>query len=71
MFAYFCVPELKERSLEEINEMFQDGTPIRDFGKRHIAVESAAADGSDVDITVHFGSKLTKLEGGREHRSVT
>ncbi|OKL61906.1 hypothetical protein UA08_02624 [Talaromyces atroroseus] len=31
IFAYFCIPEMKGRSLEEINQMFQDGVSIRDF----------------------------------------
>ncbi|KZF23905.1 general substrate transporter [Xylona heveae TC161] len=33
VFAYFCVPEMRGRSLEEINQLFQDGVSIRDFGK--------------------------------------
>lgn len=28
VFAYFCVPEMKGRTLEEINQMFQEGVPI-------------------------------------------
>jgi MFS transporter, SP family, sugar:H+ symporter len=32
VFAYFCVPEMKGRTLEEINRMFQDGVPIWKFG---------------------------------------
>jgi len=30
-YAYFCVPECKNRSLEEIDEMFRLGVPIRKF----------------------------------------
>ncbi|KAL2835596.1 general substrate transporter [Aspergillus pseudoustus] len=33
VFAYFCVPEMKGRSLEEINTMFQEGVALRDFGQ--------------------------------------
>lgn len=32
-FAYLCVPEMKGRTLEEINWMFQDGVPIWKFGE--------------------------------------
>lgn len=32
IFAYFCVPEMKGRSLEDINEMFDKEVPTRKFG---------------------------------------
>lgn len=32
LFAYFCVPEMKGRSLEDINEMFDKEVPTRQFG---------------------------------------
>ncbi|KAL6860807.1 general substrate transporter [Trichoderma novae-zelandiae] len=31
--AYFCIPEMKGRSLEEVDELFTAGTPLRDFSK--------------------------------------
>ncbi|KAJ5819017.1 hypothetical protein N7474_004608 [Penicillium riverlandense] len=37
VFAFFCVPEMKGRSLEEINQMFQDGVPVRKFGTHPFA----------------------------------
>jgi SP family sugar:H+ symporter-like MFS transporter len=30
-FVYFCLPETKDRSLEELDEMFQNGVPTRKF----------------------------------------
>ncbi|PCH06712.1 Major facilitator superfamily domain, general substrate transporter [Penicillium occitanis (nom. inval.)] len=39
VFAYFCVPEMKGRTLEEINRMFQDGVPIWKFGRYEAPVE--------------------------------
>ena len=30
-FAFFCVPEMKGRSLEDINEMFEQKVPVRKF----------------------------------------
>ncbi|KXH39054.1 sugar transporter [Colletotrichum nymphaeae SA-01] len=32
LFVFFCVPECKERSLEEIDRMFHYGVPVRHFG---------------------------------------
>jgi hypothetical protein len=70
-FAYFCVPEMKGRSLEEINQMFQDGVPIRKFGSYDASAALAAAAESGEKLEgATLGSKLTKLEegrGGEEH----
>ena len=33
VFGYLCLPELKGRSLEEIEVMFEDRTPPRRFGQ--------------------------------------
>ncbi|KAI5459034.1 general substrate transporter [Mariannaea sp. PMI_226] len=57
LFAYFCVPEMKGRSLEEINEMFQDGTPVREFGKRMFTKEKGNGKSSE-----QIESKLTELD---------
>jgi hypothetical protein len=44
VFTYFCVPECKGRSLEEIDRMFHDGVPVREFRNyRHIPIEVDAA----------------------------
>ncbi|KAK1720215.1 hypothetical protein CaCOL14_005865 [Colletotrichum acutatum] len=32
LFVFFCVPECKGRSLEEIDRIFHDGVPVRHFG---------------------------------------
>lgn len=33
MFFYFFLPELKGRSLEELDELFRNGVSVRDFPK--------------------------------------
>ncbi|KAM5353707.1 hypothetical protein ACJ41O_000357 [Fusarium nematophilum] len=33
VFTYFCVPECKGKSLEQIDWLFSKGVPLRDFGK--------------------------------------
>lgn len=45
-FAYFCVPEMKGRSLEEINEMFDKKIPTRQF--RNYVLEHRVSDKVDV-----------------------
>lgn len=32
-FAYFCVPECNHRTLEEIDQLFLSGVPVRQFSK--------------------------------------
>ncbi|GJC79624.1 MFS transporter fmqE [Colletotrichum liriopes] len=32
VFVFFCVPECKGRSLEDIDRMFHEGVPVRHFG---------------------------------------
>ncbi|TGJ82197.1 hypothetical protein E0Z10_g6576 [Xylaria hypoxylon] len=42
-FSYFCIPECSGKSLEEIDELFLDGVPIKDFkkeGKRRYQAEA-------------------------------
>lgn len=33
VFVFFCVPECKDKSLEQIDYLFHNGTRLRDFGK--------------------------------------
>lgn len=46
--AYFLIPELKGRSLEEVDQLFALGKPLRDFGKIKLShlEDSDALDGS-------------------------
>lgn len=47
VFTYFCVPECKGRSLEEIDRMFIEHVPVRQFrthAKIQIEVDAAEAD---------------------------
>lgn len=59
VFAYFCVPEMKGLSLEEINWRFQEGVPIWKFGTYEIpaepemAVDSIAAEDHPDEIEMH------------------
>jgi hypothetical protein len=33
VFVYFCVPECKGKTLEQVSYLFESGVPLRDFGK--------------------------------------
>lgn len=33
VFVYFCVPECKGKTLEQVDFLFNQGVSIRDFGK--------------------------------------
>jgi hypothetical protein len=46
VFAYLCVPEMKGKSLEEINDMFQNGVAVRCFGKSPTIVSEEAKSAS-------------------------
>lgn len=47
VFAWFCVPECKDRTLEEIDRLFLDGVPLRKFKTAKVAVRFA--DGDDIE----------------------
>lgn len=32
LFIFFCVPECKGKTLEQVDRMFQEGVPLRKFG---------------------------------------
>lgn len=36
LFTYFVVPETNGRTLEEIDECFNEGVPVRDFPKHRV-----------------------------------
>jgi hypothetical protein len=67
VFAYFCVPEMKGRSLEEINQMFQDGVPVRQFRTYNAADSTALNKANRTSLDeITPGVQLTRLEG--QHR---
>jgi SP family sugar:H+ symporter-like MFS transporter len=58
VFTYFCVPECKGRSLEEIDLMFIEGVPVRKFRTyRRIEIE---VDAAKVDETGLEGGESTE-----------
>ncbi|QGA16551.1 hypothetical protein EYB26_004218 [Talaromyces marneffei] len=66
LFAYFCVPEMKGRTLEEINQMFQDGVPIWKFGKYGAPVET----GTVSEIAVVEDEDVVRGDAAYEERNV-
>lgn len=47
VFAWFCVPECKGKSLEEIDRLFLDGVPLRKFKGTNLVTHFV--DGDDVE----------------------
>jgi SP family sugar:H+ symporter-like MFS transporter len=40
VFVWFCVPECKGKTLEQIDVLFQSGTRIRDFGNARFDLDA-------------------------------
>lgn len=55
-FAFLCVPEMKGKSLEDINQLFEDRVPIMDFGK----ISSAKYGENRGDATLGFSEVMDK-----------
>ena len=53
VFGWFFLPELKNRSLEEIDNMFEAKVPLRKFGQWESGVDD-------------IGGAITRLERGRK-----
>lgn len=49
VFSVFCVPECSGKTLEEIDRLFNEGVPIREFGKVRLEVVAEANDGDSKD----------------------
>ena len=43
-FVYYCVPECKGKTLEQVDFLFNNGIPLRDFGKTDVAALMRAVD---------------------------
>ncbi|EHY55066.1 hypothetical protein HRR83_005679 [Exophiala dermatitidis] len=59
LFFYFMLPEMKDRSLEELDELFQNRVPVKDFKKyqcvsseraREVALKEAGDEKTDVVV---------------------
>lgn len=49
IFTYFCVPECAGKTLEEVNELFNHGVAIKDFGKADVTSMTRAQIAGDVE----------------------
>lgn len=43
LFSYFCVPDCGGKTLEEVDQLFLEKTPIRDFGKTRVHIDTSEA----------------------------
>lgn len=58
VFTYFCIPEGKGKTLEEIDQLFLEGVKIRDFGKRRPAIPAAALELDEKGTTAVQSGKV-------------
>lgn len=62
VFAWFCVPECKGKTLEEIDRLFLDGVPVRKFKKAKLSVHHVA-EGDVENGGKSQGTKIELVEG--------
>lgn len=68
-FVYFFVPEMKGRSLEELDELFQAGVPARHFGKYKasgLGAQITEVQNVNADPTLHLTKGMAVTEGIEE-----
>ncbi|KAF1953111.1 MFS transporter [Byssothecium circinans] len=67
IFTYFFLPETRDRTLEEIHEMFEVGLPAREF-KGYVCrgVEEMAAHGIGKQVDEEDGHKDSPLPAGKQ-----
>ena len=57
IFTYYCVPECKGKSLEEVDRLFLDGVPLRKFQQASVVAgtkgEHDDLDEKDQTVEVH------------------
>ena len=41
LFSWFCIPECSGKTLEEIDQLFLEGVPIRKFGSTHASFQGS------------------------------
>ena len=67
IFGFLCVPELKGRSLEEVEVMFEEWTPLRKFGQYQAATEGIGAAVTRLERAHSDGSTTSKYSAGVTH----
>lgn len=53
LFSYFCIPECGGKTLEEIDHLFLQKTPIRAFGKTTAQIDTSEVDVKYVENVAH------------------
>ncbi|CAG1963118.1 unnamed protein product [Fusarium graminearum] len=64
IFAYFCVPDVSGRSLEEIDHLFASGLSLRKFKGATVQTEPQRRDSKDIEsdvVDVGINSKCSRL----------
>lgn len=59
IFTFFCVPECKGRTLEQVDRMFIEGVPLRHFGSHQITdIEETTLEKGDMGVEVKAVEKV-------------
>jgi len=61
VFVYFCVPECKGKTLEQVDFLFNQGVPIRQFGRVNATEMMRDAQGGDGLNKVHLDGKKNSI----------
>lgn len=56
VFFYLCIPEMKGRSLEELDELFENHVSVKKFRKYHTRIQDDAVH----DVQASIGAFLDK-----------
>ncbi len=73
VFFYLCVPEMKGRSLEELDELFENCVSVKKFRNYHTRIQDDAVHDVQASMGAFMdkGPTVTELEETNENKVET